>query len=334
MTSSRPSRPNSTAKNAPPMSRRSARQQRLANREANRSLARAGTSGSAGGGMGQIMLWTAAAIVVGAVVIGGAFLLTQKPGSGSVPSPITPGVLTPADITQNGTALGLPDAKVTIDLWSDFRCTACFYVAVGSDVESKLVDTYVRTGKAKLVYHDLLVTDSNDGTTESRDAANAALCASDQGKFWLMHDWLFANQSASESPGYFTLDRLTQIGQLAGMDMTKFKPCVEQGSHLDQVKAELDQFHAAAPNAKLETPTVLVGGVLVTNPTVYANVAAAIDAALTGASPSPSASASVAASASASPSASVAASASPSASAAATASVSASASVSPTAKPS
>ena len=330
MTSSRPSRPSSTGKNAPPTSRRSARQQRLANREANRSLARAGTSGSAGGGMGQILLWTAAAIVVGAVVIGGAFLLTQKPGTSSVPNPITPGVLTPADITQNGTMLGLPDAKVTIDLWSDFRCTACFYVAVGSDVESKLVDTYVRTGKAKLVYHDLLVTDSNDGTTESRDAANAALCASDQGKFWLMHDWLFANQSASESPGYFTLDRLTQIGQLAGMDMTKFKPCVEQGSHLDQVKAELDQFRAAAPNAPLSTPTVIVGGVLVTSPTVYANVAAAIDAALTGASPSASASASASVAASASPSSS----ASPSASASATASVSASASATPTAKPS
>jgi protein-disulfide isomerase len=282
--------------------------------------------------MGQIMLWTAAAIVVGAVVIGGAFLLTQKPGSGSVPSPITPGVLTPADIPQNGTTLGLSDAKVTIDLWSDFRCTACFAFTVGSDTETKLLNNYVRTGKAKLVYHDLIVVDliqGHEGETESRDAANAAICAADQGKFWLFHDWLFANQSAGENPGYFTIDRLVQIGQLSGMDMSKFKPCVEQGSHLDQVKAELDQFHAVAPNAKLATPTVLVGGAVVSDPS-YQNIAAAIDAALTGASPSPSASAS------ASPSASVAASASasPSASASATASVSASASATPTAKPS
>ncbi len=323
MTSSRPGRPNSTGNKAPPTSRRSARQQRLANREANRSLAHAGTGGSAGGGMGQILAWTVAAVVIGAVVIGGAVLLTQKPSISAVPTPYQPGVLTPADISQNGTTLGLADAKVTIDLWSDFRCTACFAFTVGSDTESKLVETYVRTGKAKLVYHDLLVVDSNDGTTESRDAANAALCAADQGKFWLMHDWLFANQSASESPGYFTQGRLIQIGQLAGMDMSKFKPCIEQGSHLDQIKAELAQFQTAAPNAQLATPTVIVGGVVVANAT-YANVAAAIDAALNpAASPSASASASAAASASAS--------ASP---AAASPSASASAAATPTAKPS
>jgi len=78
--SSQTGRPKPTGKGAPPTSRRSARQQRLANREANRALTRAGTSGSSGGGFGGIMLWTAIAIVIGAVVIGGAFVLTNKSG--------------------------------------------------------------------------------------------------------------------------------------------------------------------------------------------------------------------------------------------------------------
>ncbi|MGD0020242.1 MAG: thioredoxin domain-containing protein [Candidatus Limnocylindrales bacterium] len=295
MTQSRPTgRPNPAAKNAPPTSRRSARQQRLANREANRALARAGTSGSSGGGLGTLMLWTAIAVVIGAVVIGGAYLLTSKSSNATaLGSPIAPHVVTPTNIPVNGRTLGSADAKVTIDAWEDFRCTACFDFTM--DVEPKLVDNYIKTGKAKLVYHDLIVID-NGSVTESRDAANAALCANDQGKFWPFHDWLFTNQSPREAPGAFTLDRLVEIGASAGLDKTAFEPCVRNGTHLAEVAAE----QGAAPSDASGTPAVYVNGKIVTNAT-YDNVAAAIDAVLNPASPSPSASA--AASATAAPTA-------------------------------
>ncbi len=314
MTQSRPNgRPNPTGKSAPPTSRRSARQQRLANREANRALARAGTSGSSGTGFGTLMVWTAIAVVIGAVVIGGAFLLTSR-SSGTVSpsaSMIPPFAATPSGLPSDGRTLGSADAKVTIDAWEDFRCTACFDFT--TSVEPQLVTDYVKTGKAKLVYHDLLEIDamSTPPSTESRDAANAALCANDQGQFWPFHDWLFANQSPREAAGAFTLDRLVMLGKDVGLNMTTFEPCVRNGTHLAEVAAE----QTAAPASAQGTPSVYINGTLTADAS-YATISAAIDAAL---NPSASPSASAAASGSATASASAAASSSESASASAAA---------------
>jgi protein-disulfide isomerase len=305
MTQSRPSgQPSLSGKNAPPTSRRSARQQRLASREANRRLTRAGSSGGSGGGFGGIMLWTVVALVVGVVVVGGALLLTnQSSAPSSVPSPFAPHVTTPPDIASSGRTLGKADAPVKVDLWEDYRCTACFVFTM--EVEPKIVDTYVKTGKVQLIYHDLIVIDDNPPvSTESRDAANAALCASDQGKFWPYHDWLFTNQSAAEKPGFFTLDRLVLLGKDAGLDMAKFEPCVRDGAHLADVAAE----QKVIPSGSQGTPTILVNGKL-TADFSYATIAAAIDGAL---NPSPSPAASASASASPAASATVAPTASPS----------------------
>jgi protein-disulfide isomerase len=296
MTQSRPNgRPSPAGKSAPPTSRRSARQQRLANREANRALARAGTSGTSGGGLGGIMLWTAIAIVIGVVVIGGAFVLTSKPGAVALGSPIAPHVATPTGIPENGRTLGSADAKVTIDAYEDFRCTACYDFTMTT--EPQLVDNYLKTGKARLVYHDFLVIDAKQpGSTESRDAANAGLCANDQGKFWALYDWLFTNQSPREAPGAFTLDRLVEIGKDAGLDPTTFEPCVRNGTHLTEVQSE----QTAVPSDAGGTPAIYVNGKLTVDASgvsdaSYATISAAIDAVLNPASPSPSASASASA---------------------------------------
>ncbi len=284
----------------PATSRRSARQQRLASREANRQLARAGTRGSGSGGdLGGLLLWTVVAIVVGAAVIGGAWMLTRESSGGSsLASPMAPGKTTPASIPSAGRTLGNPDAPVTIDLYSDFRCTGCFAFAM--DLEPGVVKDYVATGKAKLVYHDFIVIDGG-GNTESRDAANAARCAADQGKFWLFHDWLYANQSARELPGYFTLDRLVYMGKAAGLNMATFEPCVREGKHVGEVTAE----QAGAPAGISSTPTIFIDGNKVENsvdprylPTA-ADLKTAIEAAL---NPTASPSASASASATASPS--------------------------------
>jgi hypothetical protein len=53
-----------------------------------------------------------------------------------------------------------------------------------------------------------------------------------------MHDWLFANQDPQESPSAFTIARLEAIGKAAGLDTSKFNPCVENGTHLADIAAE------------------------------------------------------------------------------------------------
>ncbi len=276
----------------PPSSSRSARDREGAGGKAGPARARAGTNRPAGGGPQTLILWTIVAVVVGAVVIGAAVILTRPSASEiAAASPLPPAVVTPADIPASGRTLGTPDAKVTIDLYEDFRCTGCS--AFRTEIEPTVEDQYVKTGKAKIVYHDYVVIDRG-GNTESRDAANAALCAADQGRFWAMHDWLFANQSPSELPGYFTLDRLVAIGRAAGMDMSTFEPCVRNGTHDGEIQAE----QTAATGRISATPSVFVNGAVVVNPDdaraipSAAHIGAAVDRALnatSSASPAPSA---------------------------------------------
>jgi protein-disulfide isomerase len=293
MSQSRPNgRPSAPGKSVPPTSRRSARQQRLANREANRALSRAGTSGSSGGGLGTLMLWTAIAIVIGVVVIGGAYMLTSKSSNGSsYGSPIPARVVTSTDVPTSGQTLGYTDAKLTVDVYSDFQCPNCLAFAL--ETEPTLVDKYVKTHKIKIVYRDFLVIDGNTGGHESLDAANAARCAADQGKFWLYHDVLYANQHR-EGSGAFTKDRLKTMGGLIGLDMSTFGTCVDNGQH----NAEIQTAQTSVPTDAQGTPAVYVVGKLVANFDT-ATISAAIDAALNPASPSPSVAATPSASAAA-----------------------------------
>ena len=149
-----------------------------------------------------------------------------------------------------------------------------------------LVKNYVAPGKVKLVWKDRLIIDEIRGGTASRDAANAAFCAADQGKFWTMHDWLYANQSSSEDPAAFSPARLSDIGKAAGMDMTLFQPCLDQGTHDSDITAA-NKVAALTINS---TPTVYVNGTAVNKPgqgVNYDMIKAAIDAALAAPAPSP-----------------------------------------------
>ena len=306
MTSNRPSGRPSSGGSVPPTSRRSARQQRLAAREANRALTRAGTRGS-GGSRGPLMLFTIIAVVVAAVVIGGAYYLTNQPAQlQPLPSPNPPvgSAVTPMTIPHNGLTLGNPNAKATIDLYEDFQCPVCRDFTV--DTEPEIVANFVKPGLAKIVWHDFIIIDSNTGGHESLDAANAARCANDQDMFWPYHDWLYANQYG-EGSGAFTKARLKEIGQLAGIpDLTKFDTCVDSGTHNAEIQAETH------PSDATGTPSIYVNGGSVLSGYDYGTVSNALDTAL-GITPSPSAGAS--AGASSAPSASGSAGVTPSASA-------------------
>jgi protein-disulfide isomerase len=225
--------------------------------------------------------WTIGFGVIAVAVAVVALLATSNRGSANLTTPI---VYTPASIVSSGRTLGNPNAPVTIDLYGDFRCTACATFTLGT--ETSVVDEYVASGKAKLVWHDRLIIDQLGGGTASRDAANAAWCAADQGKFWVMHDWLYANQSPSEDASAFTMARLSEIGKAAGLDMSKYQPCLDQGTHDATIAADDARVSKTiAPG----TPTVYVNGTHVGDPSLIptlSEIKAAVDAALR-ATPSP-----------------------------------------------
>ncbi len=312
--------------------RRSARQERIARRHPERELRSASTSGRRG--PSRFVLFTAGALLAGLAIAGVAFFLTG--GSGGLPLTAvkTPGFVTAANIQQTGTSgmiLGNPDAKVTIDLWEDYQCTGC-----GSWTRSQEADLerdYVATGKVKVVYHDYLIIDEEYGGTESLDAANAARCAGDLGKYWQFHDWLFFNQTPSEKSGQYARDRLLEAGRQVGLDMTQFTTCVDNGRHKAEAQAE------SAKTPVTSTPGIFVNGTQVLSPSgpqyspTYEQLKEALDKAVANPNPSPSASTSSSPSSSGSPNASASPTASGSATASGSPSPSASGSASSSASP-
>lgn len=80
---------------------------------------------------------------------------------------------------------GDPDAPVTVYEMADFQCPACRTFAL--EVMPVLDREYVRTGKVRFVFINLPLTQIH---RHAAAAAEAAMCAGRQGKFWEMHDVL------------------------------------------------------------------------------------------------------------------------------------------------
>ena len=168
--------------------------------------------------------------------------------------------------------IGNPNALVKVDVYEDFRCSACLYYT--QNYEPQVITNYVETGKVYYTYHAFIVIDGNDGTDASRRAANAALCASEQGRFWDYHDTLYANQ-LSESATLFTDARLVTMAENLKLDMTAFNQCYQAKKYDQEIQNDI----STAISLNLQgTPSILVNGQL----TSMDKVTSAIDTALAG----------------------------------------------------
>jgi protein-disulfide isomerase len=201
---------------------------------------------------------------------------TQRPSLTMAPlvtlRPIAPPpVDTPVDLAD-GYALGEAEAPVTVEIWEDFQCPYCQLFSL--QVKPRIVDTYVRTGQARLVFRDLAFLGE-----ESRWAAVAASLAADQDRFWPFHDYLFANLQG-ENVGSYSLDRMLEIAEIVGLDMDEFVAGLEVAAARQRF-AELES--RAREDAEAlgirATPTVVVNGTVLASPD-WDTVRSAIDVAL------------------------------------------------------
>ena len=156
-------------------------------------------------------------------------------------------------VDRNST--GDPNAPIKIEEFADFQCPFCerFF----EQTEPLLMEHYVSTGKVQFVYRSMgnFVSRNIGGArTESQDAAAAAYCAADQGKFWEMHDALFTNV-LGEDAGSFTDRRLAAIAESVGLDMAEFNSCYDSGKYADQVQQDLADATDAGLNS---TPSFLI----------------------------------------------------------------------------
>lgn len=165
------------------------------------------------------------------------------------------------DLNNEGSpALGREDARVTLVEFSDFECPYCarFYRTL-----KQLRENY--GDRLRIVYRQFPI---NTHPNAYR-AAEASLCAHDQGRFWELHDAMFQDQDQLDSAS------LTETAERIGLDMQQFEACLESASHTEQIERDIAEGERLGVTG---TPAIFVNGIaLAPGAPAYSVVARAID---------------------------------------------------------
>ncbi len=167
-------------------------------------------------------------ITIGALFVAFLFIYPNLKPIGAVAE--APARTRPDSVNFN--AIGDPNAKIKIDEYSDFQCPFCriFF----ENTEEALVEKYVADGTVYFEYHSFGAFIG----AESGQAAEAAYCAGDQGKFWEMHDIIFANQTG-ENVGAYTDRRLVAFAEKLELNMTDFNDCFDSSKYADLIDEDM-----------------------------------------------------------------------------------------------
>jgi len=145
--------------------------------------------------------------------------------------------------------MGSPNARVQVIIYNDFQCVYCG--KLHAEAEAQIIEQYVQTGKARLEVRQYPTYGE-----ESVRAAEAAMAAADQGKYWEYRDLLWRNRKGVNR-GNFSDENLIRLASELGLDLEKFSAALVTGSHLDEVEADLQEAEAAGVNS---VPTVFING--------------------------------------------------------------------------
>lgn len=147
-------------------------------------------------------------------------------------------------VEAKGPARGPGNAPVTLVEFSDFQCPFC---SKAHDTVEQVMQTYA--GKVRLVFRQFPL----DMHKNAAKAAEAALCANDQGKFWEYHDVLFKNQQTLEVP------QLKDHANEVGIDQTKFASCLDSGKYAKTVQEDMTAGQKVGVSG---TPAFFINGVM------------------------------------------------------------------------
>ena len=108
---------------------------------------------------------------------------------------------------------------------------------------------YVNSGKARYVFVDYPIAQLHPDAFKSHEAAN---CAGDQGKYWQMHESLFANAPVQ---GRGAAHRTRQTKTI-GLDVGKFSACMSSGRHAVAIRDSIERMQELGVGG---TPLTLIG---------------------------------------------------------------------------
>jgi protein-disulfide isomerase len=162
--------------------------------------------------------------------------------------------------TEGYPSKGLARAPVTIVEFSDFQCPYCLQILETLDQVQEAFGERVR-----LVYRHFPLESIHPN---ARKAAEASMCAHDQGKFWEMHDAMF------ENPGSLGVSALKQSAQSLGLDVDQFNACLDSDRYADAISDDLEAGREAGVTG---TPALFVNGRFLSGTQSFEAVAEIID---------------------------------------------------------
>lgn len=174
-------------------------------------------------------------------------LLQRMERRGALPAaPVAtrPQTLSTAKVSaRDRPVLGDSAAPLTLVEFTDYQCPYCKTFLTNTLPQLKAA--YIDTGKLRVVVKDLPLSFHKD----ARKAAQAALCAHDQGRYWDMHQALFSSAQLGQA---YLIGHAKQIS----LDVAAFERCLDSGRHLDVI----DQDTTEAGDAGITgTPTFVLG---------------------------------------------------------------------------
>jgi protein-disulfide isomerase len=146
--------------------------------------------------------------------------------------------------------IGSDSAALTIVTFSDYQCPFCrnFYI----NILPELKKNYINTGKIKYVYRDYPLKIHKFAI----NAAMAANCSGEQGKYWEMHDKLYENQEKWNKVKNAN-DIFKQYSVELGLNTYMFNECLDSEKYRDEV---INDKNEAKEYGVLSTPTLFLNG--------------------------------------------------------------------------
>jgi len=165
--------------------------------------------------------------------------------------PSSPALATAGPVA--GTELSLDDAHikgatraaVVLVEFSDFQCPFCARFAATS--YAQISRDYVDTGRLRYAFVDFPIESLHPMAFREHVAAN---CAADEGRFWEMHDRLFANQGAGGTKA------LATHAAAIGLDAAQFDSCLGSESRAAAIRRAMKSGEAVGVTG---TPTFMIG---------------------------------------------------------------------------
>lgn len=180
--------------------------------------------------------------------------------SSPAPEPRSPTLLA-TPVSELDHAIGPADAPVTLVEYGDYECPDC---AAAFPIVRRLRETL--GDRLRFVFRNF---PQNSIHPHASVAAQAALAAAAQGKFWPMHDQLYAHQATLADHA------MDEFALKLGLEIYKFNADLAAERFVRRVK---DDYDSGVRSGVHRTPTFFINGVRYDGPTEYAPLLAAIQA--------------------------------------------------------